>query len=114
MSDEVMQKVKDFIQERLMDKTKPFGASIKKNKLTLFSNKGISPKALSTAMMKKLTKDVNRFSRLLISAQARGDVAKVFRLFRHETRPELTSFSHEDKIMAGAHLGSGHGKGYES
>ena len=110
MSDEVVQtvnqiedigtqKVKDFIQERLIDKTKPFDAPIKKNKLKLFSNKGTSSKALSTAMKKKLKKDVDLFSRLFISAQVRGgDVAEVF---RHETRPEPPSLSQEGKIRGG-------------
>ena len=33
------QKVKDFIQERLINKIKPFDTPIKKNKLKLLSNK---------------------------------------------------------------------------
>jgi len=89
-----------FITERIVERSCPIDAPIKKNKLQLFSTASKSSRqATSRAEKKDLQKDVKLFAQLYISTQVRG--GDIQELFNHETRKEPPALAKDGEIRGG-------------
>ena len=84
-----------FVEERLVQRTNPMKAPLKKNKLHVFQQQQTVKKTSVTV----LRNDCSLFSRLFIACQTRkGDLPE---FFRHENQPTPPSLSKEGHLRSG-------------
>ena len=89
----------NFVQERLVERTKPLEDAIHRHKLKIFSQPQKVP-GKGANQVKSLKNDVNLFSRLYIECQNRDGNLKEF--FQHENQTCLPALADGSGIRQGA------------
>ena len=88
-----------YVNERLVNQTKPITDPIKKNNLPLFCRPPIREKSKTKLQLSSLKNDCSLFSRLFIASQTRdGDLDD---FFAHENQAYPPALSHQGKIRQG-------------
>ncbi|XP_045131595.1 uncharacterized protein LOC123516404 [Portunus trituberculatus] len=94
-----VQQYQSFVEERLVNGSKPLSDRITKNKLQLFGQPPARGKSQSTSKLQSLKSDCSLFSRLYIACQSRdGDLNE---FFRHENQRCPPSLSQDGKLRQG-------------
>ena len=94
-----------YVNERLVDQTKPITDPIKRNNHPLFSRPRLRKKPRTQLQVSSLKNDCSLFSRLLIASQTRdGDVDKVF---AHENQACPPALSNMGKMRFRTQVRSG-------
>ena len=88
-----------YVNERLLDQTKPITDPIKRNNLPLFSRSPTREKSRTQLQVSSLKNDCSLFSRLFIASQTRdGDLDD---FFTHENQACPPALSHMGKMRQG-------------
>ena len=94
-----VQQYQSFVEERLVNGSKPLSDRITKNKLQLFGQPPARSNSQSTSKLQSLKSDCSLFSRLYIACQSRdGDLNE---FFRHENQSCPPSLSQDGKLRQG-------------
>lgn len=88
-----------FVQERLIDRSKPIAETIKKNNLPLISTMGKKCQTKEKAQVAALKEDCTLFSRLYIACQCRDGNLKEF--FKYENQPWPPALSQMNQLRGG-------------
>lgn len=88
-----------YVNERLVNQTKPITDPIKRNNLPLFSRPPVRQKSRTQLQVSSLKNDCSLFSRLFIASQTRaGDLDE---FFAHENQACPPALSHMGKMRLG-------------
>ena len=91
-----------YVNERLVNQTKPITVPIKRNNLPLFSRPPVREKSKAQLQLSLLKNDCSLFSRLYIASQIRnGDLDQ---FFQHENQAYPPALSQMGKLLTGTTL----------
>lgn len=88
-----------FVQERMIERSKPVTDTIKKNKLPLFNNSNKKSKTKEQSQVLALKNDCALFSRLYIACQCRDGNLDEF--FKFENQPWPPALAQNDQLKGG-------------
>ena len=90
---------KDFIQERLVNRTKPVTDTLSRNNVSIFQEKSTKSKPKQHETVSLLKNETSLFARLYVSCQKRDGDLNTF--FSHENQPYPPSISSYGKLRQG-------------